>query len=243
MNIQNINNLANQLKSLGFLNMGYVLAKRICFRPKAFCLPYHFAKGEYTLHFQLSFEKASHSGDYALKFYDAAFQKTTAVEQTIAGFDVEKLSLMMSQIDWKNAFDFSEQKAVAPGDKGAFEKEMIVESIVDRLEALEAAPEGKQIAAHLKAIHWSGSAYHEIFDTPDPRKVKAEVGQRFYIIEGEPGIAVEEAFRYLQNRWLEKEMLAKKKQAETSNDDSDGHGTGLLKKRRRRKTRVAKTEK
>lgn len=245
MNVQNINNLANQLKNLGFANLNYVLAKRICFRPKAFCLPYRFEKGEYILHFQLSFVKAGQSGDYALRFYDTAFLKAASIEQTPVGFDVGKLSQKMSQIDWRIAFDFTEQKTVVSADKAVFEKEQIIESIVDELEVLEASPEGKRVAAHLKTTHWAGSAYHEVFGVLGLQKVKAEVNQRFYVIEGEPGITVEEAFRYLQNRWLEKEMLTRKRQAsETATTTAASEkGSGFLRKKRNRRTRISKAEK
>ena len=52
------------------------------------------------------------------------------------------------------------------------------------------------------------------------------------------GISVDEAYRFLQNRWLEKQMLAKRKQAydsqvgEAGNDSQASSGNGLLMKRR-----------
>lgn len=240
MNIQNINTLANQLKSLGFGGMDYALAKRICFRPKAFCLPYRFEKGVFSLHFQLSFEKVGQTVDYALKFYDAAFQKAMLVQPAINGLDFSKLSQQMDEIDWKRAFDFSEQKNVVAGDKAAFENELKIGGIIDELEALETTLEGRSIAAKLKSTHWAGAAYHEMFGILPTQKIKAEVSQRFYVIEDEPGITVEEAFRYLQNRWQEREMLAKKKQADEARATTrpPEKGNGLLQKRRNRRTRI-----
>ena len=64
------------------------------------------------------------------------------------------------------------------------------------------------------------------------------VTQRFYFFQGLTGITVEEAYRFLQNRWLEKQMLAKRKQEDNSqveeagNDSQVSSGSGLLVKKR-----------
>ncbi len=53
-------------------------------------------------------------------------------------------------------------------------------------------------------------------------------------------ISLDEAYRFLQNRWLEKQMQAKLKQTDKSNREGnhDGNqyqsGTGLLRKKRKR---------
>lgn len=245
MNIQNISQLADQLKRLGFADMGYVLAKRICFRPKTFCLSHRFEKGDYTLSFYLSFKRSGQSSDYILMFYDAALQKSALIEQSVVGIDVAKLSQQMSEIDWKMAFDFNERKNIGPGDKAVFEKEQIIENIIIELEALQATSQGKSIAALLKSSHWAGSAYHDIFGTLNGQKPKADISQRFYCVEGQPGITVDEAFRYLQNRWLEKEMLSRKKhtgEADKTTENAE-RGSGLLRKKRSRRSRLSKSEK
>ena len=36
----------------------------------------------------------------------------------------------------------------------------------------------------------------------NPLKNKSEVSQRFYFFEGQTGISIDEAYRFLQNRWL-----------------------------------------
>jgi hypothetical protein len=63
------------------------------------------------------------------------------------------------------------------------------------------------------------------------------ISQRFYFTENSVGISVDEAYRFLQNKWLEKQLQLKKKQTDTTseNDTDETSGTtgsGLLKKRR-----------
>jgi hypothetical protein len=247
MNIQNIIRLSEQLKALGFADLGYLLAKRICFKPKRFVLDYQVEKNNNLLNFQLSFETDCKSNDsYTLVFYDAVFQQAKLFEGSVNGVDVSLLSQQMSEVDWKKAFDFTEKGTIASNDKNAFEREVKIEAIVEDLSLLGATSEGKYIANFLKQAFWSGAAYHNIYGNLSTQKNKDDVCQRFYVLEGQPGISVDEAYRYLQNRWLEKEMLSKKRNVDSSNNaggENDGYGTGLLKKRRRRKTRASKSEK
>ena len=65
-----------------------------------------------------------------------------------------------------------------------------------------------------------------------------EVSQRFYFFEGQIGISVDEAYRFLQNRWLEKQMQTKKKVSdankgeELTDEEHTSSGNGLLQKKR-----------
>lgn len=73
-------------------------------------------------------------------------------------------------------------------------------------------------------------------------KGKMEISQRFYVMQSQAGISIDDAYRHLQNQWLE-EMLAKRKQVDKNNNESNeanGFGTGLLKKKHQRRTNVSK---
>ena len=65
-----------------------------------------------------------------------------------------------------------------------------------------------------------------------------EVSQRFYFFKDQPGISVDEAYRFLQNRWLEKQMQAKRKETAAYNgeklleEEHTSSGSGLLQKKR-----------
>ncbi len=75
-----------------------------------------------------------------------------------------------------------------------------------------------------------------MFGNISPLKNKSEVSQRFYVFDGQAGISVDEACRFLLNRWLEKQMQSKRKltsNSEISEKEKDSHassGNGLLKK-------------
>jgi hypothetical protein len=84
-----------------------------------------------------------------------------------------------------------------------------------------------------------------VFGSTSSIRSKSDVSQRFYFSENSVGISVDEAYRFLQNKWLEKQMQLKKKQVDTTsesdNDEANGStGSGLLKKRRINQTERGK---
>jgi hypothetical protein len=88
--------------------------------------------------------------------------------------------------------------------------------VIDSLSALESVEDGKAIALDLKLKYWAGIPYHEYAGIISHLKSKSEISQRFYFFEGQTGISVDEAYRFLQNLWLEKQMQVKKKQIDSS---------------------------
>jgi hypothetical protein len=237
MNMENISALAEQLQALGFEDAGYLLLKRICFKPEKFILSQKLEKNNEQISFQLFFEKRQDC--YALIYYDAILQKEISFEdKVINGIEIAALEKQITSIDWKKAFDFTEIKRWNPNDKSSWEIEEKIEIIIKSLAEIEITEEGKSVAAAMKLKYWSGSAYFEIFDNISQTKSKAEISQRFYCSEGQPGISVGEAYRFLQNRKLEKQMQAKRKQVDNQSGEeqdegnSNSSGSGLLKKRR-----------
>ena len=239
MNIENISALMEQLQSLGFENAGYSLLKRISFKPENFILSQKIEKPKDKLSFQLFFEKDVKQGTYILFYYDVVLQKETPlIDATINGINTISLEKSMTEIDWKSAFDFVTKKQLNLEDKTSWEKEQKVESVIEGLSELEKSEDGKAVSVGLKLKYWAGIPYQELFGNISPLKNKSEVSQRFYVFEGQTGISVDEAYRFLQNRWLEKQMQAKRKQkdsteiSETEKDSHASSGSGLLKKKR-----------
>jgi len=239
MNIENISALMEQLQSLGFENAGYSLLKRISFKPENFILSQKMEKAKDRLSFQLFFEKDVRQGTYVLSYYDAVLQKEMPlIDATINGINTSNLEKSMTEIDWKSAFDFVTKKQLNLEDKTSWEKEQKVESVIEVLTELEKSEDGKTVSVGLKLKYWAGIPYQDLFGNISPLKSKSEVSQRFYFVEGQTGISVDEAYRFLQNRWLEKQMQAKRKEianAEISEIEKDNHtssGSGLLKKKR-----------
>ena len=124
MNIQNISALAEQLESLGFENTGYLLLKRICFKPDSFILSHKIEKGKDRLRFQIYLEKDKKNNGYVLKFNDAVLQKGIELPHTIInGIDIMALDKQMDNIDWRKAFDLNENRQYKVDDKSNWEEE------------------------------------------------------------------------------------------------------------------------
>ena len=211
MDIQNISTLAEQLHLLGFENAGYHLLKRICFKPESFVFIRHIKKGNEELCFQLFYERNNKQETYVLMYYDAILQQEITLSNTASnGIEIAQLEKSMIGIDWKKAFDYTENKRWNADDKTSWENEQKIGTIMNDLAILETSDEGKAVAASLKLKYWNGSAYYELFDNIIQSKGKAEISQRFYFSDGQAGISVDEAYRFLQNRRLEKQMQAKK---------------------------------
>ncbi len=247
MNTDNISALTEQLHSLGFENAEYPLLKRISFMPEFFSLSQKTQRYNDRLSFQLFFKYDARADLYILLYYDAFLQKETPlIKASINGVDTASLEEQLKQIDWKNAFDFSIIKHLNLKDKTSWENEMKIESVIKDLSVLEKSEEGKLVSVELKIKYWSGTSYQEVFRNISPLKSKSEVSQRFYLSEAQRGISVDEAHRFLQNRWWEKQMQAKKKQTdstatnETENNSHALSGRQLLKKKDLAKFRTVK---
>lgn len=219
-------------------------------KPENFILAQKIEKGKDKLAFQLFFEKGDRKNNYVLMYYDAAFQKeSTLNDVVISNINTANLENSMAEIDWKSAFDFNTKKQLNLDDKTSWEKEQKVESIIESLSELEKSEDGKAVAVGLKLKYWAGIHYQELFGNITPLKDRSEVSQRFYFWEGQMGISVDEAYRFLQNRWLEKQMQAKRKQADTAeiseseNGGQASSGTGLLKKKRLGRSKTVKSNK
>ena len=239
MNIQNISALAAQLKAIGFDNMGYPLLKRVCLMPEDFVITEKQLKDDGQIIFNFHFQRDKKLNEYFLAYYDAILQKEISVTtQVINGVDISELQEGMNTIDWKMAFDFNTKKPFNPDDKLAYEKEQKIEQLINTLSELELTEEGKQVSILLKQKYWSEIPYNELMGNISSLKSKAELSQRFYFAERQSCISADEAYRFLQNKWLEKQMQVKRKQQEVTDDSDTGEepngssGSGLLKKKR-----------
>ena len=239
MNIQNIATLAAKLEGLGFENSGYLLLKNISFRPQQFWLVVKAAHLNNALSFHLFIQRNRVNKEYELQYYDANLSAVTNErEQVINGIGIAELVTAMKRIEWKSAFDFSIGKNLSISEKSNLEKEVEVETVIEKLQMLEKSENGKCVATNLKLEFWSGLPYQDLFGHIAPAKNKYEISQRFYCASGQPGISVDEAYRFLQNRLLEKQISLRKKQLENSEEDGSvtdsvpTSGSGLLRKKR-----------
>ncbi len=238
MNIQNIAELSKQLEVLGFHDAGSLLLKRICFKPANFYLLQRVIKEKDVMLFSLYFEQLQKTDSYRLQYYDVTLQKANgSLALPVDGVNAAELEKQMAAIDWKKAFSIDEKKQWNLDDKSTWETELKISGIMDNLSEIEQLETGKVIASALKQKFWAGTLHQEIVGSITLVKNKADVNQRFYISEDGGGITTDEAYRFLQNKYMEKQLQLKRKQADSGDEsiaeESNGtSGSGLMKKRR-----------
>ena len=249
MNIQNIGTLSNSLQALGFEDtIASRLLKNISFKPFNFTIDQRKVKGKDVMNFNLAFEKNEISSSYSCVYYDAVLRKEIEIPGVnINEINVKELNKRMEEINWTNAFTFQTNKVWQAEDKTSWSEEEKVESIVTDLQGLESVEEGKELADRLKMKFWCDLPVQEMICNLSSLRSKFEISQRFYFFEGQNGISVEEAYRFLHNRWMEKQLLAKRKQIDVSKveDQSDSNAKAnsdkkLLHKKRSNKNRETK---
>ncbi|MBL7738136.1 MAG: hypothetical protein JNK14_02880 [Chitinophagaceae bacterium] len=238
MNIQNIAELSKQLELFGFQDAGSLLLKRICFKPANFYLLQRLIKEKDVMLFSLYFELVQKTDNYRLQYYDVTLQKVNVgLALPVDGVNPAELDKQMAVIDWKKAFSLDDKKPWSVEDKSTWETELKISGIIESLSVLENSEQGKAFASALKQKFWQGSLYQEIVGSITLVKNKADVSQRFYISEDGGGITTDEAYRFLQNKYMEKQLQLKRKQTDngdesTSQESNGSSNSGLLTKKR-----------
>lgn len=222
MNIENIALLGGMLKNLGFdEGLSFDILKQASFMPLSITVRHQINKGNDVISFQIYFERKGEN--YHFKYYDAALRKAFELNDPAAALDKK-----MDAINWQSAFSQSERRQWSAADTSSWKTEAMVAAIIKELEALGDAED----VVKLKIKHW-GDIEQSIFNLA-PFKSKFEITQRFYFFEEQGCIGAEEAYRFLHNKWLEKQMVARRK-AESSvdaeNETASGSGRLLQKKR------------
>lgn len=235
MKIQNIAALTDMLIATGFdETIGRKLLQHACFKPADFLLMERLVKGKDVLTCSVFFERKGE--EYSCTYYDASFFKAIEVpELTINGINLRELDRSMAAIDWLNIsaagkFDLK--------DEASWQREVQIEKIVTDLFRLSTTDDGRHHADSLKVRYWKDVPVVPV-NLPVLRS-KFEVSQRFYFFDGQ-GISIDEAYRFLLNRWLEKKIHGRKKLAGDSADaieDAGSAGTdkSLLQKKRKKRT-------
>jgi hypothetical protein len=239
MNIENIAALVKQLDAIGLESATSALVKRISFLPEKFVLERTLNKGTDTISLQLFFQKLESGFEYVLRYYDVTLTGETQMQDgAVNDMSILDLEKEMKGIDWKTAFELDENKPIVLDDKKTWEREAQVQKVIIHLLSLEGTEEGKQVAARLKHKYWSNLTHLHLTVNLATIRDKSEVSQRFYPQNAQNLISIDEAYRFLLNRKLEKEMLANRKrsgEAGRSNEaptDEALSGSGLLRKRR-----------
>lgn len=220
---KNIEHLKMQLVGLGFdEGLENELYAKICFRPAKFDVAYRLMREHDTVNYTLMLERDVEE-QYQCLYYDACLRKNITVPDTVAGdTDIVALNNIMNTVNW----DFS----------GIADRQILVETanqvdeVLNDLQLLSGTVEGRKMADLLKFKHWSDTPIEYLFNGLGAFKTQYEITQRFYLAEGQ-GITTEEAYRFLCNRWVERKLLAKRKEGNISKAETEG-GPAIAKKRK-----------
>lgn len=235
MDKQNIAALSAMLIRAGFdESIGYRLLQKICFNPATFVITERIQRNRDILTCELHFEK--NGIVYTCGYYDVSLVKAVVMpERTINTISLTELDLAMSEINWH--LQQSEDQFLLDDEK-TWVREKSIAQTINQLARLSATEEGKYFADALKLKHWSDAGLEDLVGNLNAIRARLEISQRVYFIDGD-AIPVDEAYRFLLNKWMEKKMQAKKREQgkELAGDDetkgSEGRGKGLLQKKRR----------
>lgn len=216
MNRENIKDLQNQLSVLGFASVGNLVVKKICFKPDSFFMIYETSRGKDKLIFSLYIESDNKNNSYVLKYYDASILKEIIFNHTtINAVDTNLLEKKMASIDWKNIMRFTGSEPEEIDHEAEWKSGILIESIIEDFRQLENEKDGKDIVYNLKLKYWTGINVLEEMANIKPEKNNQKISQRFYIYPGQTGITIEEAYRFLQNMSIEKEIQLIRKKTKT----------------------------
>lgn len=231
MNIENITMLAGQLKEIGFEQMEVLILRHTCFKIASFQLLRSVEKGSDQLCFWFHFEKDKKSDQYLLLYYDVSLQKQIITDAEFADSnDHFSIDNEMASIDWKTFLQEAEKGTIPL--KQTWEIERKVEQITERLIAMSANENGRSITERLILKYWVGTLPVEIVNSIVTVKVRPDITQRFYPSE-DSLITIDEAYRYLQNRWIERQFQQKQKDSKISAStiNSTEKNSGVLKEK------------
>lgn len=211
---KNIQALVGGLLSLGFpagLERG--LRAHLCFGAAQFTLLFRQRRGDDTLKVTLPFQRVEDSSQYRCPFYEARLHRPLDIPgAVVGGIDTRELEARMKEVDWRGCLvsEFTDDPP-APSPPSAPAREEAIERITADLDRLAETPEGAALAHRLKLKFWSDTALEALVPGLSGQRSSQEVGQRFYFFEGEAGITLEEAYRFLCHRWREKQWTAQRK--------------------------------
>lgn len=205
MNKEQLLKLTGELQQIGFEDIEGSLLQRICFLLPAFSLQRSIIHADDLFLFQLRFVRDDHQ-QYSFQYYDVQLHKIVHAESEVCSVNLGALHQQLLTVDW-SLF----QSADAACN---WEVARLVEQICEQLEKLETTEEGKIIACQLKLQYWCGQVSEALYSTHSSGRQKNMISQRFYI-NGEQPIKMNEACRFLQNKWIEQQVNSRKEKVVT----------------------------
>ena len=225
MNEKNILSLKTRLMQLGFEpSVETLLRCNICFLSQAFDLLFTKQVGKDSFQFSVHLEKGE-ADLYELRYYTATLRRYVVVP-----IELVTLSDAMQLVDWSSLLNGK----VVPG-------QIDNSSIQKAFEILGKLQNAGTAADLLKYKYWLGTPLESMILQLADLKNEWEIAERFNFFDENLIITFNDAVRFLSSRWMEKQMVARKKLLvkKTVNDRSSGSAaTGkLLSKNQRRLTK------
>jgi hypothetical protein len=167
-------------------------------------------------------------------------RKTAEIESSVInGVDVSDLEKRITSVNWQIPLEDSSSDNLQIADKTTWMNEATIEEITRDLEILSATTEGAAVANIIKYKFWTEPLLQNTKLELPVLKRKYELSQRFYIIN-EDGITANEAYRFLNNRWMERSIhvsnrLLRKSEVVQKESDNITSDAGNKKKTRHSK--------
>ena len=237
MDVQSIQALAALMKTLGFSStIDKQLIWYASFRQKEFSIKEHKTFGHDLMSYQIFFKKNEANENLVCTHYDASLRKDIQIQSaTVNKIDLQKLDERMKGVNWQDVSQFKMPSELDLSDKKTWQQQASIEELILDLEVLASTDEGQIIADSLKYKYWVDIPLENMIPNLYLLRSKLEFAQRFYIIS-EDGITADEAFRFLNNRWRQRQVQSeKKKESLVGTDGSALHENakqGRYKKRK-----------
>ncbi len=195
MNEKNILSLKTRLVQLGFEpSVETMLRCHICFLPAAFDLL--ISKQVLNDHFLFGVHIERDEKDlYALRYYQATLRKEVVVPT-----ELEIVSRAMQLVDW-HALVGGKQ---VPG-------KIDTSTIQTAFDVLGKLQEAGTAADILKYKYWVDTPLEPLIQQLPVLKNEWEISERFYFFDETAVITFDDAVRFLSSRWMEKQVVARRK--------------------------------
>jgi hypothetical protein len=195
--------LLEQLMAVGFpAGLEWEINVHACFMPLQFSIRYEQYRSGDHLCYTIVIKQNETKGEYQLVYYDAALRKGLDIPEDVA--DVAALRALnqeMLLLNWNSLLTKGAEPTV--GDLAELKQ---VAAINQKLSALESSENGSRYAQLMKARYWIQTPFESYVPATSALRQELEVSQRFHFFEGEDGITLEEAYRFLLHRWREKKL-------------------------------------
>ncbi|MBI2282831.1 MAG: hypothetical protein HYU71_03885 [Bacteroidetes bacterium] len=242
MDKQNIAAISAMLMRAGFgEDIACRLLQHTCFNPVSFVMTERIQRNQDILICELHFER--NGTVYICGYYDVALIKAVVIpERTINMVDLAAVDVSMSEIDWGM---HQSRDQFLLNDERTWERERNIAQVVNQLVRLSATEEGKYFADTLKLKYWLDAGLENLVGNLNAIRARLEISQRVYFIDDD-AIPVDEAYRFLLNKWIEKKIQAKKRErgkeilSATEATGGEGVEKGLMQKKRRTKIKRLK---